>query len=133
LARASSWDRFDALVQHALAFGYDQKQGGLYKFGFDDRPAVVKDKVWWAQAEMLAALTESVGRRPSPAYASALEQLLTFLATYQIDPDDGIWLDTVAANGLPRLTRKSHNGKAAFHELRATVMFVETFGAGCGG
>jgi hypothetical protein len=40
-------------------------------------------------------------------YTRALNRLLSFLRTYQIDSLDGIWLDIVAAEGKPLL-----NGKA---------------------
>ena len=73
LSRPPDWDRFDAILRHALDHGFDQQRGGLYQLGFENRPAAVTDKVWWAQAELLAALTESLSQRPNPAYATALE------------------------------------------------------------
>ncbi len=66
LGRPLSWDRFDALLQHALAYGYDRERGGLSQMGFENRPAVDTDKVWWAQAELLAALTESLSTAAQP-------------------------------------------------------------------
>ena len=130
LGRPPSWERFDAILQHALAHGYDHQRGGLYELGFEDRPAAVTDKVWWAQAELLAALTESLSQRPSQDYAQALDQLLRFLTAHQIDPRDGIWFDTVAADGAPRRPVKAHDWKANYHDLRAMTKFVQAFGAG---
>jgi mannobiose 2-epimerase len=132
LGRPPSWDRFDALVQHALAHAFDRERGGLYELGFDDRPAIVTDKVWWIQAELLAALTESLSQRPNPDYAAALDRLLGFLTAHQIDPQDGLWYDTVAADGSLRRPEKAHDWKANYHDLRAMMKFVQTFGAGFG-
>jgi mannose/cellobiose epimerase-like protein (N-acyl-D-glucosamine 2-epimerase family) len=79
---------------------------------------------------MLAALTEGLKRGPNPNYAAAVDQLLAFLTTYQIDPTDGIWFDTVRADGSSWRPYKAHNRKANYHELRAMVKFDEAFGPG---
>ncbi len=132
LGRPLSWDRFDALVQHALAYGFDRERGGLAQLGFENRRAIVTDKVWWVQAELLAALTESLSQRRNPDYAAALEKLLGFLTAHQIDPRDGIWFDTVAADGSLRRSDKAHNWKTNYHDLRAMMKFVAAFGPGFG-
>lgn len=125
-----SWEHFDGHLDHALKYGYDRTRGGLYSRGFDDQPATDTDKVWWVQAEMLAALTDALHHKPNPAYSEALDKLLQFIVTYQADPKDGIWLDTVAADGKPKVTAKAHNWKANYHDVRAMVKFVEAFGPG---
>ena len=63
-------------------------------------------------------------------YGKALDKLLEFIVTYQADPKDGIWLDTVAADGKPKVTTKAHNWKANYHDVRAMVKFEEAFGPG---
>ena len=115
------------MMNHALKYGYDHQGGGLYNRGFDNQPATDTDKVWWSQAEMLAALTDGLKHKPNPAYAAALDQLLHFLKTSQINPGDGIWLDTVTAEGKPKSTAKAHNWKANYHDVRGMVKFVEAF------
>jgi mannobiose 2-epimerase len=128
LRRRPSWSHFHAHLRHALEHGYDHARGGLYHRGVDDQPATDTDKIWWVQAEMLAALTEGLGHSRDRAYSAALDSLLTFLVQHQIDPDDGIWLDTVAADGTPKRRAKAHNWKANYHDLRALVKFIEAFG-----
>lgn len=123
------WQRFDAILQQALKYGFDHERGGLYGIGFGNRPALATEKTWWAQAEMLAALTTAVAHQAVPSDVEALDQLLDFLTTYQIDPDDGIWFDAVQADGSPWRRGKAHDGKTGFHELRAVVKFADTFGA----
>jgi len=130
LAQKPSWEHFDAHLDHALKYGYDCTRGGLYSRGVDDQPATDTDKVWWVQAEMLAALTDALRHKPNPAYSEALDKLLQFIVTYQADPKDEIWLDTVAADGKPKVTAKAHNWKANYHDVRAMVKFAEGFGPG---
>jgi len=122
-----SWKHFDAILAHALKYGYDYERGGLYNRGEDDQPATQTDKVWWVQAEMLAALTDGLKHRENVVYAEALDRLLRFIWTYQTDPADGIWFDTVAFDGKPKSTAKAHNWKANYHDVRAMVKFIEAF------
>jgi len=126
LGRPPSWSHFDNHLRHALQHGYDHERGGLYSRGFDDQPATDTDKVWWVQSELLAALTIAVQHRADEPYVKALGSLVEFILRYQADRD-GIWLDTVTADGKPKSTAKAHNWKANYHDVRAIVKFVEAF------
>lgn len=127
MGRPPSWDHFAAYLDHALKYGYDHQRGGLYSRGADNHPATDTDKVWWVQAEMLAALTDGLKHEENPAYAAALDSLLRFILTYQTDQRDGIWLDTVTADGRPKVTAKAHNWKANYHDVRALMKFIDAF------
>lgn len=127
LGRNPSWRHFYAHVNHALKFGYDHQRGGLFNRGIGDKPATDTDKVWWVQSEMLAALTDGLKNQDNPAHDRALLSLLYFIKRFQVDPKDGIWLDTVTAEGAPKSTGKAHNWKANYHDVRALVKFVEAF------
>lgn len=132
LGRAPSWEHFDAHLGHALKYGFDNERGGLYSRGADDRPATDTEKIWWVQAEMLAALTDGLKHKPNRAYANALDKLLEFIQAHQVNAADGIWLESVAADGQPKSTAKAHNWKANYHDVRAIVKFIEAFGRGPG-
>lgn len=127
LKRKPAWAHFDAHLRHALQYGYDYERGGLYNRGFDNQPASDRDKVWWVQSEMLAAFTDALKHKPNPAQAGALEKLVRFINAHQADPKDGIWYDTVAADGAPKNPAKAHSWKANYHDVRALVKFVEAF------
>ncbi len=129
LGQKPSWEHFDAHLEHALRYGYDQVHGGLCNRGVDDQPATDTTKVWWVQAEMLAALTDGLKHRQRQDYAEALDKLLQFILQFQANPADGIWLDTVTAEGQPKVTAKAHNWKANYHDVRAIVKFIEAFEA----
>ena len=130
LGQPLSWDHFNAHIEHALKYGYDHQRGGLYSRGKDDQPATDTDKVWWVQAEMLAALTDALQHKEDRAYSEALDKLVDFIFKYQANPADAVWLDTVAADGTPKNTAKAHSWKANYHDVRAMVKFVEAFGGG---
>ena len=122
-----SWPHFYAHLDHALKYGYDHQRGGLYNRGADDQPATQTDKVWWVQSEMMAALADALKHQPDPAHARALEQLVHFINDYQADPADGIWLETVTAEGKPKNTAKASSWKANYHDVRGLIKFIEAF------
>jgi len=124
-----AWSHFAAHLEHALGHGYDHARGGMYYSGMGEEPATQTDKEWWVQAELLAALTEGLKHDASPAHLDALEKLIRFVWTHQVDPRDGIWLDTVTADGQPKDTTKANSWKANYHDLRAILKFIDAFGA----
>jgi mannobiose 2-epimerase len=129
LGRAADWPHFHAHIDHALKFGYDHERGGLYNRGAGDQPATDKNKIWWVQSEMMAGLTEALKHKKSAAYEKALDGLIHFVNQFQSGKgrSEGIWMDTVTADGKPKSTALAHNWKANYHDVRALVMFVETF------
>jgi mannobiose 2-epimerase len=127
LQRTPSWAHFEAHLDHALKFGSDEKLGGLYNRGAGDQPASQTDKVWWVQAEWLAALSDALHHKARADYEKALRQTLEFLDRYQADPEDGIWRDTVMAGGESKSPAKAHSWKANYHDVRAIVKFIEVF------
>ena len=129
LDRRPSWAHFEAVLDHALRYGTDAARGGLYNRGVDDQPASDTDKVWWSQSEFMAALTDGLKHRDDPAYREALVKTIGFLRRHMINAADGIWLDTVTAEGQPKSSAKAHNWKANYHDVRAIVKFIEAFDA----
>lgn len=127
LGRKPSWKHFQVHLDHALAVGYDRERGGLYHRGLGNEPPYDTTKVWWVQAEAIAAFTDALQHQPNAACESALEQTLAFVARHMTDPKDAIWVDSVLADGRPRNTSKAHNWKANYHDVRALVKFAEAF------
>lgn len=128
LGRQPSWEHFHAHLRHTLRNGTDPIRGGIYNRGVGNEPAHDTQKVWWAQAEMLAALTDGLRHQPADAaYADALGKLILWCNTRQTDPKSGIWLDTVTADGGPKSPGLAHNWKANYHDVRGMLKFVEQF------
>jgi mannobiose 2-epimerase len=124
------WPHFYAHLGHALQHGYDHERGGLYHRGVGDEPASDLNKIWWVEAEMMAALTVALRHQENAAQRRALDQLAHFVNTHQTDPRTGIWFDTVTADGQPKSTGLAHSWKANYHDVRALVKFIEVFAAG---
>ena len=76
---------------------------------------------------MLAALTDALKHKLNAEYETALKKLLDFVANFMTDPSDGVWLETVTAEGRFKSTGKAHNWKANYHDVRAMVKFIEAF------
>lgn len=105
LERRPCRSRFDAYVAGTLAAS---------------RP----ERIWWEEAELLAALTTGAAQWPDERRNQALEGHLGFLLDHVVDPEDGVWLHTVAADGAPVSTVRCETWKDAYHEVRATTMLV---------
>jgi mannobiose 2-epimerase len=125
LGREPSWPRFYALLDHALELGFDAERGGLYSYGFGNERAHNREKIWWVQAELLAALSEALKHRREPRYERALEKLLDFIARYQTSPKNGIWLYSVTEEGIAKNTTKANSWKANYHDVRAMLKFID--------
>ncbi len=128
LGQRPSWPQLHNYLMHTLRNGTDQQLGGVYNRGMENTPATDTAKVWWAQAEMFAALTEGLRDQPNnAAYTVALGRLISFVNKYQTDPKSGIWLESVKADGTPLATGLAHKWKANYHDVRGLLKFVEAF------
>lgn len=128
LKRPPSWGQFHAHIKHALRWGTDHQLGGVYALGNRNQPANDTRKIWWVQSEMLAALADGLGNRPRDVqYQDALIKLVGFIERHQTDPNTGIWLDTVTAEGHPISTGIAHSWKANYHDVRAILKFTNAF------
>ena len=110
-----------------MKYGFDHERGGFYFRGFANQPAFDTDKIWWAQAEGLSALTEAVIRSDVSEHDETLDLLVNWIFNYQIRSDDGIWIWSTDAAGRPKNFTKAAEWKAAYHEFRAITKFVHSF------
>lgn len=122
------------LVDHALEFGFDHQKGGLAAYGpltGDTAKAqgLEADRLlrsWWAQAEMLNALTCVYPWTKDPKYLKALDALFDWIDRYQIDHECGDWYqDVYWENGQPVTTDKGGEFKTSFHASRALIRIVQ--------
>jgi mannobiose 2-epimerase len=113
-----------AMVDHALALGWDTEHGGFFNAGDAIRAAPDQlDKVWWVQAEGLHTLPYMAVRYPESRsrYLQAMVQQWQFMRRHQIDPVHGGWFGEVAADGIPSPGSKLHPWRAGYHTTRALV------------
>ena len=129
LRRPLSWSHFHHHLEHAIRYGTDPARGGTYNRGQGNQPATDRNKVWWVQAEMLAALSYGLQDRPNdPTYTQTLRQLWNWIIQHQMDPHSSIWIDTVTESGDIQSAGLAHNWKANYHDIRALMIFWEKMG-----
>ena len=128
LGRPSDRAALDRFLVHTLERGVDLEQGGVYEFGYGDRPAHGLDKVWWQQAELLSALSVALEDRPSARYDVVRGQLLAWTTSHQSDSATGVWRERVRPDGRVAPGPLAHAWKLNYHDLRA----VTTYLVGCG-
>ncbi|HUS92522.1 MAG TPA: AGE family epimerase/isomerase [Phycisphaerae bacterium] len=113
------------LVDHALDYGWDAKNGGFYYEGTSTTPHDLQ-KSWWVQSEGLNALLlmhELFGRQTG-RYYEAFGRQWRFIDRYMIDREHGGWHAGVTPEGLVTSEDKAHPWKAAYHNVRALVRTV---------
>lgn len=109
------------LVDHALAFGWDEDLGGFYQEGPTWGEAHDRHKEWWVQMEGLNALLlmhERYGAE-TPRYFEAFEKQWAFIRDRQLDQEHGGVFRMVDPEGRPAGLDKSSIWKAAYHDGRA--------------
>jgi mannobiose 2-epimerase len=111
------------LVDHALAYGWDDKFGGFYREGTTlGRPEDLR-KEWWVQMEGLNALLllhEKYGST-TDTYFKAFQQQWQFIRERQVDHEFGGLYDTVERDGSVTDHTKARIWKEAYHEGRALL------------
>jgi mannobiose 2-epimerase len=115
------------LVDHGLAYGWDETQGGFYRDGTTFGPPEDKQKEWWVQVEGLNALLlmhEKYGRE-SDVYFNAFQKQWQFIKDYQIDSEFHGLYEMIGPDGVPTNTVKGRIWKAAYHDGRALLNVTE--------
>ena len=109
------------LVDHALAYGWDQKNGGFYREGTTFGKAEDTAKEWWIEMEGLNALLlmhERYGRT-DPIYFERFVEQWNFIRQHTIDQHAHGDFNLTTADGKPLTQDKGSNWKAAYHDGRA--------------
>jgi mannobiose 2-epimerase len=115
------------LVDHGLAYGWDETLGGFYRDGTTFGQPEDKQKEWWVQVEGLNALLlmhERYGRE-SDGYFKAFQKQWQFIKDYQIDPEYHGLYEMIGPDGVPTNTVKGRIWKAAYHDGRALLNVTE--------
>jgi len=111
------------LVDHALAYGWDETNGGFYRDGTTFGVAEDKRKEWWVQFEGLNALLlmhQKYGK-DTDTYFKAFQKQWSFIRDHQVDKEFGGIFDTVEIDGKVTDYTKSRIWKECYHETRALL------------
>jgi mannobiose 2-epimerase len=109
------------LVDHALAYGWDEKNGGLFREGTTFGKPEDTMKEWWVQVEDLNALLmmhERYGKQSGIYFQRFLEQW-DFIRNHTVDGRYHGDYNLTTAGGTPVTEDKGSIWKAAYHDGRA--------------
>jgi mannobiose 2-epimerase len=120
-----TWNVAKQLVDHALDWGWDEKNGGFFDKGDAIASAAYDtDKVWWIQAEGLNALAymhDKYGHQ-TDRYWIALKKQWSFIRNYSVDAEYGDWYWEVTADGKQLGDgQKANAWKACYHTGRSLM------------
>ena len=109
------------LVDHALAYGWDTRNGGFFREGTTFGKAEDTMKEWWIQFEGLNALLmmhERYGAHDPRYFQRFLEQW-NFIRNHTFDAKNHGDFNVTTAEGTPATEDKGSIWKAAYHDGRA--------------
>ncbi|HEY2859744.1 MAG TPA: AGE family epimerase/isomerase [Terracidiphilus sp.] len=109
------------LVDHALAYGWDAKNGGFFHEGTTLGEPENTTKEWWVECEGLNALLmmhERYGRE-NPVYFERFMQQWSFIRNHTMDAQYQGDFNLTTADGKPLTQDKGSIWKAAYHDSRA--------------
>jgi mannobiose 2-epimerase len=111
------------LVDHALAWGWNEATGQLYEHGFAVAPAYDRSIEWWGEFELVNALSlmDSLHGDETPVYREALEKAWRFVQETLTDPQHGGIYQGVDAGGRV-IPVKSQDWMATYHAARALLL-----------
>ena len=120
-ATASTERTARMLVDHALAYGWDEKNGGFFREGTTFGKPEDTAKEWWIQAEGLNALLvmhERYGKQ-DPIYFQRFLEQWRFIRPHTIDAEHHGLFNLTSAEGTAMSDDKGSIWKAAYHDGRA--------------
>jgi mannobiose 2-epimerase len=111
------------LVDHALAYGWDDNLGGFYREGttFGKPESLLKE--WWVQMEGLNSLLlmhEMYGKQ-TDVYFKHFQQQWQLIKNYQVDSQYHGVYEMLAEDGTPTVSGKGRIWKGAYHDGRALL------------
>ena len=114
------------IVDHALANGWDEENGGFYDYGYyfsKEKCEIIRpDKVWWTQAEGLNALLLMHQEYNDQKYRGYFEQQWQYISGQLTDPKTGTWYsDGLDADPATVDKPMAHIWKGNYHNLRALI------------
>jgi mannobiose 2-epimerase len=111
------------LVDHSLAYGWDEEHGGFYGEGITFGKPENKNKEWWVEMEGLNSLLlmhEAYGKQ-TDVYFRAFQKQWRFIQNYQVDGQNHGVYTLVGEDGTPIQDVKGSIWKGAYHDGRALL------------
>ncbi|MDD4689142.1 MAG: AGE family epimerase/isomerase [Eubacteriales bacterium] len=109
------------LNDHSLKYGFDYELGGVYRDGSHNGPALVYDKEWWQNCEVLVGYLDAYERIGDEKYFDAFYKTWQFDKKHFINWETGEWRQLLKKDGTPLVTDVGNPWKAIYHTGRAML------------
>ena len=109
------------LLDHALAHGVDWECGGIYRDGIADGEALIKEKEFWQNAEVLVGFLDGFETFGNERYFEAFENIWGFVNTHMINHEVGEFRTLLTREGKPIDPNIGNPWKVAYHTGRSML------------
>ncbi len=113
--------RVAGFCDHSLRFGFDHELGGVFRDGLHNGPALVTDKEWWQNCEVLIGYLDAYEHMGNPVYFDAFYKTWRFDRAHFINPATGEWRQLLRRDGSPVAADMGNPWKAIYHTGRAML------------
>lgn len=108
-------------VDHAIKYGLDKESGGIYRDGPYEGEALVKDKEWWQNCEVMVGFLDAFEKLGDLKYFEAFYITWNFSNKYFIDHELGEWRQLLDIKGNVIAGDIGNPWKAVYHSGRAML------------
>ncbi|RPH63318.1 MAG: N-acylglucosamine 2-epimerase [Chloroflexi bacterium] len=109
------------LLDHAVQHGVDWEVGGIYRDGIADGEALIKEKEFWQNAEVLVGFLDGYETFGDERYFGAFENVWNFVNTRMINHAVGEFRTLLDRAGQPIDANIGNPWKVAYHTGRALL------------
>jgi mannobiose 2-epimerase len=121
LDRSKYLEAFRKLYDHAVQYGVDWKNGGVYCEGPNDGPARECNKEFWQQAECLVGFLDACILFGDTKYLDAYDNVHRFCMDKVINHEVGEWFPLFDENSNLVWDYMGHAWKINYHTVRAAI------------
>ncbi len=114
-------DPIRTLYDHAVAYGIDPENGGVYVEGPTDGPARDLHKEFWQQAEVLVGMLDACLLFGDRKYWDAFTHTMDFVWDHMINHGVGEWYALCDRNGTVLWDYLGHAWKISYHTVRSMI------------
>lgn len=114
-------DVIQKLVDHSLQYGFDKELGGVYRDGPHEGPALITDKEWWQNSEVLVGYLDAFERLGDEKYFEAFYKTWEFDRNYMINHEVGEWRQLLDRKGNVIIGDIGNPWKAIYHTGRSMM------------
>jgi cellobiose epimerase len=109
------------LADHSLEYGFDHVLGGVYRDGSHEGPAIIKDKEWWQNSEVLVGYLDAYEKLKDDKYFEAFYKTWQFDYKFFINHHIGEWRQLLDKEGNVIVGDIGNPWKAIYHTGRSMM------------